>query len=185
MADNYGRTQSKFGAGVHTAQIKSIKFDETKGGIEIVSVLFTDPKGNLVIDKVIWFPKYDQVTPREDQTKDDAIASARRQFTAQFYTILDAVNGEDPADGSKTDKEFAQKCIAIINKHLNKPLLLVVQLDKEDKWSEVPKFRFVYPIDTPKESLDLSKVNFGKSAKEEKKESKGNRAPADDDELPF
>lgn len=141
MAENFGRPNNegrRLGVGVHrNTSLKSIEIKETPNKNKYLELVFGNNEGTA--SKKIWFPKLDEVTPREGESPEAAKQRVIDNFTGDIYVALDAF---DAGEVNATNAEdFAVKAISKL-KVVQTKCTIVLQYDKDEKWPEFPRYKW-------------------------------------------
>ncbi len=164
MADNFGRPSAegrRLPVGVHTdVVVNSIEVKVTPNGNKYIDVVLQNKSGSAY--QKIWYPKLDEVKPKEGKTLEQAKQWAIDSFTGSIYTLLDAL-GAGEVSASDADK-FADKAITAIVDATSKgaKCTIVLQWDKKGEWPEFPKYNWAYNINTLLDSINLDNLRMKK-----------------------
>ena len=166
MADTFGRPSSegrRLQVGFHPdSVVNSIGAKETPNKNKYVEIVFFQKEGSAT--QKIWYPKLDEVKPKEGQSPEDARRKAIDNFTGSLYVLLDALDcGEVQADSAE---QFADKAITAITQATakGKKCGIVLQYDIKGEWPEFPRYRWAFHSDMPINSIDTSKLRMTKDA---------------------
>lgn len=166
MADTFGRPSSegrRLQVGLHpNCGVNSIGVKETPNKNKYVEVVFLQKEGSAT--QKIWFPKLDEVKPKDGQSLEEARRKAIDNFTGSLYVLLDALDcGEVQADSAE---QFADKAITAITQATakGKKCGIVLQYDIKGEWPEFPRYRWAFHSDMPINSIDTSKLRMIKDA---------------------
>jgi len=150
--------------------LKSIEIKETPNKNKYLDLLFAGNDG--VASKKIWYPKLDEVKPRDNESTDDARKRVIDNFTGDVYVALDALNAGDVISTIGVD-DFANKAVSTLRNANAAKCKIVLQYDKEDKWPEFPRYRWATHISI---EPDTSKFRMKPESDTAKKESAINNA---------
>ena len=164
MADNFGRPSTegrRLSVGIHTdSSVNSIESKVTPNGNKYIEVIFQHKNG-LAFQK-IWYPRLDDVKPKEGQTMEKARQYAIDNFTGSLYTLLDALGaGEVSADSAE---KFADKAITAITAASAKgaKCTIILHWDLKGEWPEFPRYNWAAHSEMPIDSIDTSKFRMKK-----------------------
>lgn len=172
MAETFGRPNNegrRLGVGVHTVSLKSIEIKETPNKNKYLDLLFAGNDG--VASKKIWYPKLDEVKPKDNESIEAARQRVIDNFTGDIYVALDALDAGEVA--GKDAEDFAVKAISKLRAANAAKCKIVLQYDKEDKWPEFPRYRWATHISM---EPDTSKFRMKPEGDAPKKESAINNA---------
>lgn len=165
MADTFGRPSSegrRLQVGIHSdCTVNSIGVKETPNKNQYIEIVLSNKEGSAT--QKIWFPKLDEVKPKDGQSPADARRKAIDNFTGSLYVLLDALDCSDvQADSAE---QFADKAItAITQAAKGKKCGIVLQYDIKNEWPEFPRYRWAFHADMPINSIDTSKLRMTKDA---------------------
>ncbi len=111
MAETFGRPNNegrRLGVGVHTVSLKSVEIKETPNKNKYLELLFANNDGTA--SKKIWYPKLDEVKPKENESIEAARQRVIDNFTGDIYVALDAIDAGEVA--GKDAEDFAVKAIS-------------------------------------------------------------------------
>ena len=172
MAETFGRPNNegrRLTVGVHTVSLKSVETKETPNGNKYLDLLFAGNDG--VASKKIWYPKLDEVKPKENESIEAARQRVIDNFTGDLYVALDAVDAGEVA--GKDADDFANKAVSKLRSANAAKCKIVLQYDKDGKWPEFPRYRWATHISM---EPDTSKFRMKPEGDTPKKESAINNA---------
>lgn len=172
MAETFGRPNNegrRLTVGVHTVSLKSVETKETPNGNKYLDLLFANNDGTA--SKKIWYPKLDEVKPKENESIEAARQRVIDNFTGDIYVALDALDAGEVA--GKDAEDFANKAISKLRAANAAKCKIVLQYDKDDKWPEFPRYRWATHISM---EPDTSKFRMKPEGDTPKKESAINNA---------
>ena len=124
---------------------------------------FVQPELKYGISKFIFIPDYNQVKPKEGESKQDALNRVQDAFMSDLTTILlgFGVEAEQAEINAVDEAAFLKAAVDKINKLVVDKKLkcdLVVQMDRNDEYTELPKYGYIAPFVEGKPSSLESKA---------------------------
>lgn len=173
MAETFGRPNNegrRLTVGVHTVSLKSVETKETPNGNKYLDLLFASNDG--VASKKIWYPKLDEVKPKDNESPEAARKRVIDNFTGDVYEALDALDAGEVISTIGVD-DFANKAVSKLRSANAAKCKIVLQYDKDGKWPEFPRYRWATHISM---EPDTSKFRMKPEGDTPKKESAINNA---------